>query len=148
MSVRAIRSERDRRLPGLAWTAIVLDLLLGTGALGGGAALMLGPRGEILPLPVSALAGSPFPDYRLPGAILFTVIGLGPLAAATLIGRRHRAAPLVTTLVGVALLTWMAVEIAIVGYTNSPPLQAIYIALGVLIVLVGVRWQRVRRPVG
>ena len=106
---------------------------------------MLGPHGELLPLPVSALAGSPFADYFVPGAILFFVIGLGPVVAAALSLRRHPLAPVLATFVGCGLLTWMAVEIAIVGYTNSPPLQAIYFALGAAIVLVGVGWQRQTR---
>ena len=38
--------------------AIVLEVILAIGAIGGGIALILGPRGEIIPLPVSALAGS------------------------------------------------------------------------------------------
>jgi hypothetical protein len=39
--------------PSRAWatTAIVLELVLGIGAIGGGIALMLGPNGEVLPLP-------------------------------------------------------------------------------------------------
>jgi uncharacterized membrane protein len=43
------------------------------------------------------------------------------------------------------LIVWVAVEIAIVGYSNEPPLQALYLALGVVIVLVGVRWLRQTR---
>ncbi len=46
--------------------------------------LMLAPRGEIMPLPLSALAGSPFDTYFVPGLILFGVLGLGPLIAARL----------------------------------------------------------------
>jgi hypothetical protein len=71
---------------------------------------MLGPHGELLPLPVSALAGSPFADYFVPGAILFFVIGLGPLVGAALSWRRHPLAPILATVVGCGLLTWMAVE--------------------------------------
>jgi hypothetical protein len=44
--------------------------------------------------------------------------------------------------VGVALLIWLAVEIAILGYANDPPLQPIYIGLGVIIGLVGTAWLR------
>ena len=129
-----------RRLGGLGRTAIGLEVFLGVGALGGGLALMLGPGGEILPLPLSALAGSPFASYFGPGAILFVVIGLGPLAAALLAWRRPRLGPPLTMLVGAALLVWLAVEIAIVGYSNRPPLQAIYLALGVVILVVGAGW--------
>ncbi len=101
---------------------------------------MLGPRAQIIPLPMSALAGSPFADYFVSGAILFLVIGGGPLAAAVLTWRRHQPAPLLACAVGGALLVWLAVEIAILGYGNEPPLQALYLALGTVILLVGLGW--------
>jgi len=133
--------------PLTSWAriAIVLEVFLAIGALGGGAALLLGPRGETIPLPLSALDASPFADYSVPGAILFLVIGIGPLVAAVLTWRRHRLAPLLACATGGALIVWVAVEIAIVGYSNEPPLQALYLALGVVIVLVGVRWLRQTR---
>ncbi len=45
---------------------VVLELLLSLGALGGGFVLIMAPRGEIMPLPLSALAGSRFDTYRGP----------------------------------------------------------------------------------
>jgi hypothetical protein len=35
----------------------------------------------------------------------------------------------------------MAVEIAIVGYSNSPPLQPFYVLLGAVITGVGLGWR-------
>ena len=102
---------------------------------------MLGPRGEIIPLPLLALKGSAFDTYFVPGLILFCVIGLGPLAAAQLAWRQHPLASIAALGVGVTLLTWMAVEIAIIGYTNSPPLQPFYILLGAVITVVGLWWR-------
>ena len=125
-----------------AAAAIALEILLGVGAVGGGLALMAGPNGEILPLPVSALSGSPFANYFAPGLILFTILGIGPLGAAILAWRRHPVAPLLTLAVGCALLIWLGVEIVIVGYSNDPPLQAWYLGLGVAISLVGAGWMR------
>ena len=125
-----------------AAAAIVLEIFLGVGAVGGGLALMAGPNGEILPIPVSALSGSPFANYFVPGAILFTILGIGSLGAAVLAWRRHPAAPMLTFAVGGALLIWLIVEIVIVGYSNDPPLQAWYLGLGVVISLVGVGWMR------
>ena len=101
---------------------------------------MLGSRGQILPLPVSALQGSPFENYFAPGLILFCALGVGPLAAALLAWLRHPLAPIATLGVGVALLIWMAVEIAIIGYTNNPPLQPFYVLLGAVITGVGSGW--------
>jgi len=132
-------------LARLAVAAGALELFLSVGALGGGAALVLGPRGEVIPLPLSLLAGSPFGSYRVPGLILFVVLGVGPLTAAVLTFRHHPWGPLLAVAVGAALLVWLAVEIAIVGYSNKPPLQALYLALAVAILLVGVAWWRTTR---
>ena len=125
-----------------ASAAIALEIFLGVGAVGGGLALMAGPNGEIFPIPVAALSGSPFANYFVPGAVLFTTLGIGPLGAAVLAWRRHPAAPLLTLAVGGALLIWLVVEIVVVGYSNDPPLQALYFGLGIVISLVGVSWMR------
>jgi hypothetical protein len=124
----------------VAKAAVILEILLSIGALGGGLVLMIAPRGEIMPLPLSALAGSPFDTYFVPGLILFGVLGLGPLVAARLAWLRHPLAPAAAFVVGVALLIWVAVEVAIIGYSNEPPLQAIYGILGIAIVLVAFGW--------
>src|ERR1700675_4502244 len=124
----------------VAKAAVALEILLSIGALGGGLVLMIAPRGEILPLPLSALAGSPFDTYFVPGLILFGVLGFGPLVAARLAWLRHPLAPTAAFIVGAGLLIWVAVEIAIIGYSNEPPLQAIYGILGAAILLVAIRW--------
>jgi hypothetical protein len=124
----------------VAKCALALEAVLSIGALAGGVILVLAPRGEILPLPLSALAGSPFDTYFVPGLILFSVLGFGPLVAARLAWLRHPLAPIAALVVGTGLLIWVAVEIAIIGYSNEPPLQAIYGILGVAILLVAIRW--------
>jgi hypothetical protein len=127
-------------LSRVAKGALALEAVLAIGALGGGLVLMLAPRGEIMPLPLSALAGSPFDTYFMPGLILFGVLGLGPLIAARLAWLRHPLAPIAAFFVGAGLLVWVAVEVAIIGYSNEPPLQAMYGVLGVAILLVAIRW--------
>ena len=141
---RTATTDPPIRLPlgRLAAAAIGLEILLGIGAIAGGLALIAGPHGEIIPLPLSLLAGSPFADYLVPGAILFTILGLGPLGAAILAWRRHPAAPFLAFAVGCALLIWLAVQIATIGYSNDPPLQPVYLGLGFVITLVGVAWMR------
>jgi CHASE2 domain-containing sensor protein len=133
-------ARHARPLSRVAKAAVALEMLLSIGALGGGLVLVIAPRGEIMPLPLSALAGSPFDTYLVPGLILFGVLGLGPLVAARLAWVRHPLAPTAALVVGVGLLIWVAVEVAIIGYSNEPPLQAIYGILGVAIVLVAGRW--------
>lgn len=70
------------------------------------------------------------------------MLGLAPLGTAALAWRRHPLAPALAVAVGVALLIWLTVQIAIIGYSNEPPLQPIYLGLGALITLVGSGWMR------
>jgi len=98
-----------------------------------------------MPLPLSALAGSPFETYLGPGLILFTILGIGPLVAARLAWRRSPLAPIAAFVVGIALLIWVAVEITIIGYSNEPPLQAISISPNAWY---GRRWFSVRFSLG
>jgi len=62
------------------------------------------------------------------------------LELALAVGAIGGGVALVAFAVGGALIAWMAVEIAIVGYASRPPLQAIHLGLGVVIALVGVAW--------
>jgi hypothetical protein len=48
-----------RSLCRLVKVAVSFEVFLSVGAFGGGGALMLGPRGEIIPIPVWTLKGSP-----------------------------------------------------------------------------------------
>jgi hypothetical protein len=123
-----------------ARAAIALEVFLSIGALVGGGILAVAPRGEIIPLPVSALGGSPFDSYFVPGLILFSVLGLGPLGAALLAWAGHPLAPFAAAIVAAVLLIWLAVEIVIVGYSNNPPLQPFYLLLGAAITVVALRW--------
>ena len=56
-----------------------LHFVLGAGALFGGGALMIRPDGSLLGMPVGMLEGSVFPDFLIPGAILFGIFGLLPV---------------------------------------------------------------------
>jgi len=129
-----------RSLSLLARTSLVLEVLLGIGAVAGGIALMLGPRGQIIPLDLALLAGSPFSDYFVPGLILFAIVGLGTLWVALLAWRANAWAPVLTVAVGGALLIWLLVEFAVIGYTSDPPVQPVYLALGLLIPVIGAAW--------
>ena len=135
-----IRNTHQAPLRPIARATIGLEILLSLGALAGGLALMIGPRGEIIPLEVAALEGSPFDTYFVPGVILFAALGIGPLVAAALAWFRQPLAPLAALLTGAGLLIWLLVEIVIIGFSSDPPLQPIYLVLGVGIVAAGLRW--------
>jgi hypothetical protein len=56
--------------------------------------------------------------------------------------RRHPLASIAALGVGYTLPIWMAVEVAIAGYTNRPPLQPFCILLGAVITGVGLAWRK------
>jgi hypothetical protein len=130
-----------RKLPGIARLAIVLEISLGLGALFGGGALILGPDGHLLGMPTTLLAGSPFPSYRVPGIILFTLVGVAPVVAAAITFRRHAIAPLAAVAVGLTLIGWVSVEMVVLAGLGSLA-WALYLVLGACIAAIGVAWWR------
>ncbi len=53
---------------------------------------------------------------------------------------RHPLAAFGALIVGIGMLIWIVVEIAVIGYSNEPPLQAVYLVLGGTITLAALRW--------
>ncbi len=127
--------KRSRSLGLLVLMAALL--LQGLSGIAGGIGLVLDPSGSSLQIPLSLLAGSPFENYLLPGLILLTVLGFVPLVAFYGLLQQRAWSWLLAVLVGVALIVWIAVEIAIIGYQADPPLQLIYGALGIVILVAG-----------
>ena len=67
------------RNPTVARNYLVFPLaLLGVGAVFGGGVLIVSPSGNLFGMPLSLLDKSPFPDFLIPGIILFVVLGLVP----------------------------------------------------------------------
>ena len=129
------------RLPGIARLAIVLEVFLGIGALFGGGALILAPDGHLLGMPTKLLAGSPFPNFLVPGIILFTFVGLAPLVAAAITFRRQALAPIAAVVVGLTLIGWVSVEMVVLAGLGSLA-WALYLVLGACIAAIGVAWWR------
>ena len=132
--------------------AILLALLVGFQALSGlfgGSVLVIDPTGDLIGLPLSVLESSPFADFLVPGLILLVVLGIVPMVVAVALWTRPRwraARPVERAfgehwswigagVVGVGLLTWLAVESWWVGPTA---LLIFYAVVGVLIVTLAV----------
>lgn len=58
---------------------IFLLIILSIGAIAGGGSFLLFPEGYLGMTPESMLQHSPFPNFLIPGIILFTVFGVIPL---------------------------------------------------------------------
>jgi hypothetical protein len=135
------RPASSRRLPGLGRLAMVLEIFLGIGALFGGIQFILAPDGHLLGVPLSMLAGTPFHSFLVPGLLLCTFVGLGPIVAAAITARRRAIGPLAAFAVGLTLMGWITVEMVIFAGVTSL-FWAFYLVLGTVIAAVGLAWWR------
>jgi hypothetical protein len=71
--------RRKKKLPLPVRLLLILMFLMGVGALISGAILFFAPDGRLLEWTVEKLKGTPFPEYFMPGLILFLFIGLFPI---------------------------------------------------------------------
>lgn len=123
------------RPPWVATLTLLLGLQ-GLSGLAGGIGLVADPSGRSLGIPLAWLEGSPFSDYIIPGLILLVVLGVTPMLVAYGLWRARPWAWAGSVLVGVALVMWLVVEIAVIGYQADPPLQLVYGVLAVLILAI------------
>ena len=126
---RAVRSRRGRRR-GLARERALVAVEVATGAmaLSGGVLLISKPDGSLLRADLSALANSPFSDYRLPGLLLAVLVGGGFVGTAlwqTLGGPFARELSVVA---GAGIVVFEAVELVWLGFQ---PLEAVFAIVGV-----------------
>jgi hypothetical protein len=120
---------------------MVLEIFLGIGALFGGIQFIMAPDGHLLGVPLRMLAGTPFHSFLVPGLLLFTLVGLGPIVAAAVTARRRSFGPLAAFAVGLTLMGWITVEMVIFAGLTSL-FWAFYLVLGTVIAAVGVAWSR------
>jgi hypothetical protein len=127
---------------------ILLQFFLGLGAVAGGATLMLAPDGSIMSMPLSMLEHSPFPNFFLPGALLFTFVGIYPVMVAYCLWKRPSwrwpnlfnpfkqfhwswAASLAA---GVVVIVWILAEVAFLG--TATLIHYLYLGWGIVIIVV------------
>lgn len=123
---------RNQKSYGL-YILMGLILFQGISGLVGGIALVIDPTGELLQMPLSMLEGSPFRDFRVPGIILLTILGIFPTVVFYGLWKRSIWARMGALLVGTALIIWIGVEIWMVGYHSEPPLQLVYGLIGLIL---------------
>lgn len=129
------------------WLLIILQFLLGFGALVSGGLLIAAPDGSLMQMPLSMLESSPFSNFLIPGLILFSLVGVFPLAVAYSLWRKPAwrwpnllnpfrlkhwswAASLAA---GVILLIWVTVEVLMLR--SIAFLHVLYFIWGWLLIL-------------
>jgi hypothetical protein len=118
---------------------IVLQFIVMANAFGGGVYGMAGAPG----VPTSWLDGSTFHSYFVPGLFLFAVVGGGMAIASVAWLRRSVLAPWISLAMGVVVMLWIVVQVAIIGWTS--PLQPIsFVAGATVFTLAGIILRRGR----
>ena len=89
---------------------LVIEAIIGLGAIGGGIAILTGAFDQWLPL--AWLQGTPFTDYTVPGLVLLIVIGGGMLLAAATILIQREWAVILSVVMGLVMIGFEIVEVA------------------------------------
>jgi hypothetical protein len=126
------------QLHAAGWIAIAGLVVLGVGAIAGGAALVAAPDGSVMHFDKTILAGSPFPDFLLPGLILGGLFGVGSLVVAVAGIRRARLAPFFAFAIGCAQMIWIVVQLSIIKELSF--LHPTMFAIGLVIAAASVPW--------
>ena len=127
---------------------IFLLAFLGLGAILGGAVLIISPSGRLLGMPLSMLKNSPFNSFLLPGLIVFTVLGIVPIALSVVLVKKpvNKLAELFnfykdiywgwtfTIYTAFALIIWIQVEMTFLGSVHW--LHSFYMLLAIAILFV------------
>jgi hypothetical protein len=121
--------------PVILYFLMALVIFQGLSGLIGGVGLVIDPTGKSLQIPIEWLDNSFFDDYLTPGLILLIVLGFYPIVVFYGILKNLSWSWFATLFLGIALLIWIGVEIVIIGYQASPPLQLIYGLVGLLILV-------------
>jgi hypothetical protein len=119
------RTRRQRILVGL-------ELFTGVAAFIGGLVLVARPDGSLMNAKVSALAGSPFSNWRVPGALLAALVGGGFLATGLWQWQDGWRARELSLLAGLGLVAFEGAELVWIGFQ---PLEAVFGAVGVVVVV-------------
>jgi hypothetical protein len=127
-------SERPKQTPPALYALIAVLAFQGLSGVAGGYGLIADPSGESLGIPIAWLEGSPFTDFLIPGVVLITLLGIVPLFVVYGLWTRRPWAWAASLTVGVVLLVWLGVEIAVIGYEGEPPLQAVYTVVAAAII--------------
>lgn len=86
-------------------------------------------------MPLELLQNSPFQDYLIPGLILFTVLGIGSIAAAIVSIRRTPHYSLWIIVLGVLMAGWILVQILMLQTLHG--LHYLYGGTGWALLLLG-----------
>lgn len=140
MHVRQIAESRRVPRPRYAWLGVVLEIATGILAIPVGIIFLTDPTGASMGLPPDWIRDKLFGSYTIPGLYLVAMNGLGMLTLAGLTAIGHRMAPWLTGVLGVGLIIWILVQLAVMPETMI--LQPVFLAVGVALGFIALFWLR------
>jgi hypothetical protein len=140
MKVEIVPADRRVVRPAFAWLAFAAAVFTGVLAIPVGLVFIADPTGASIGLPSGWIEATPFGSYLVPGIYLFAINGVGMLVLAALILLRHWTAPWLTAILGVGLIIWILVQLAVMPETMI--LQWIFLGAGLLLGFVALFWLR------
>lgn len=108
----------------------IFQAFVGITAIVSSALLILFPSGSVFNAPIELLKSSPFSNFFIPGIILFSINGVGQIAASILTFRKHQLAGYTGALFGIALMIWIFIQVNMIG--GGEFLQFLYFFIGVV----------------
>lgn len=140
MQVHLVPEARRIERPAYAWIAVVLEIVTGIAAVPVGWWFITDPSGRAMQLPEGWIEATPFGSCLIPGLYLFAVNGIAMLVLAGLSVMRHWIAPWLTGALGVGLIIWILVQLAVMPETMI--LQWLFLATGLILGFVALFWLR------
>ncbi len=140
MQLTIVPGTRRVERPRYAWVAAIAAILTGILAIPVGLLFIADPTGASIGIPQGWIEKTVFGSYVVPGIYLLAVNGAGMLVLAGLIVVRHWSAPWLTAILGVGLIIWILVQLAVMPETMI--LQWIFLAVGLLLGFVALFWLR------
>lgn len=126
--------------PWFVWIGAALAAITALGALPVSVSLISDPSGAGIGLPNSWISNSIFGSYLVPGLYLLLMNGVGMIGLIVLILARHWAAPWWMGTLGVGLIIWILVQLAIMPETSW--LQWFFLFSGLVLGFVALFWLR------
>ena len=119
--------------------SVVLLLIIGLPAIGGGWMLISDPSGFSMQLTIELLSQTPFENYLVPGIILLVAIGFSSIIVAMLTVRMAVNYALYLILQGAVLLIWLSAELMLNIEFYQPLYHLPLYLTGLLLIVIGVK---------
>ncbi len=120
--------------------AFVLLLFNGIGAMYGGYLFITAPDGSLMQMPLSFLEHSPFPNFLIPGIILFVFNGVFSLITCVCLILKTKRYPWMIIFQGVVLLIWITVQIVMIRSYDAI-LHTTFLIVSILFIFLGRKLQ-------